>query len=420
MEESSNTQHQPSPADISTAAARSGATGKSRIGAVMDASFAKTNAIASASSAGLSRLQRYPLRSSLTKPIRDKSPDLPASSSSSAATRRGESATISQSVSGLDVKQKSVNTPGRQSTQAKSGVSSNTTPRSEASVRKSVMSEGKSDPPVSDVNKSSTRKRLSVISSATYWIKQIDLSAAVGEHSISLGFFKLALDAEAKPLHMLRDNLRSYVQKHNLTDLGDTLTALLESYELSQNLKQLRISDSGAQVVEKGPISSDQTVPISKPMDMESSQTSSAKEPAKQIDTSAQVAKDGAQSSDQAAPSLNPSTGTKKLKANPESSQASSAKESSKQAVKKADTVSKIRVSMMRSSGTLKPSAESESHKVCKKVQKPKEKEPEKRQVVAKKKQKEPAAEPAVEPVEMDTTDEDKENMNLSLVEKGR
>lgn len=112
-------------------------------------------------------------------------------------------ASVSKSVGVLDlsIKDKSVKPPRRLSIPAKSTVrpapklAGNITPISEARVRSSATGQGKSDTPVSNVSRTTSRKKFSVLSSASYWISQIKLSESAAKHSISLGFFKLALEA---------------------------------------------------------------------------------------------------------------------------------------------------------------------------------------------------------------------------------
>lgn len=117
---------------------------------------------------------------------------------------RGKSASsVSQSVSVLDLssKEKSGKPPRRLSIPAKSTVSpvpktvGDITPILEASARSSVRICGKNGTPVSDVPKSSNRKKFSILLSASYWLSQIKLSECAAKHTISLGFFKLALEA---------------------------------------------------------------------------------------------------------------------------------------------------------------------------------------------------------------------------------
>lgn len=109
---------------------------------------------------------------------------------------------VSKSVGVLDLsgKDKPAKPPRRLSIPAKSAASpapklvGNITPISEARVKRSATSQGKSETPVSDVSRSSSRKKFNVLSSASYWVTQIKYSEAAVKHSISLGFFKLALD----------------------------------------------------------------------------------------------------------------------------------------------------------------------------------------------------------------------------------
>ena len=112
---------------------------------------------------------------------------------------------VSKSVCVLELsgKEKSAKPPRRLSIPAKSPVSTvpksvgsgRITPISEASAKTSANSRGKNDTPVSGVSKSSNRRKFSVLSSASYWLSQIKLSESDAKHTISLGFFKLALEA---------------------------------------------------------------------------------------------------------------------------------------------------------------------------------------------------------------------------------
>lgn len=107
--------------------------------------------------------------------------------------------TVSKSVSVLDLsgKEKSAKPPRRLSIPTKPVISpvrkpaGNITPISEARTK----SQGKSETPFSDVSRTASRKKFNALSSASYWISQIKVSESVAKHSISLGFFKLALEA---------------------------------------------------------------------------------------------------------------------------------------------------------------------------------------------------------------------------------
>lgn len=110
---------------------------------------------------------------------------------------------MSKSVGVLDLsgKDKPAKPPRRLSVPAKSNASnttklvSNITPISEARARRSANTQAKSETPLSDVPRSSSRRKFNVLLSASYWLQQIKLSEAAAKHSISLGFFKLALEA---------------------------------------------------------------------------------------------------------------------------------------------------------------------------------------------------------------------------------
>ncbi|KAM7471390.1 hypothetical protein LguiA_009573 [Lonicera macranthoides] len=213
-----------------------------------------------------SKLLRYPLRSA-TKSKEAKSPV--AELSNSSATKRGRpAASVSKSVSVLDLsgKDKSAKPPRRLSIPAKSATTpapkpiGNITPISEARAKRSVSNQGKSDTPVSDVSRSSNRKKFSVLSSASYWISQIKLSESAAKHSISLGFFKLALEAGSEPLQRMRDELKSYVRQHNLVELGEPVKALFESYNILENFEPLQVSETCSHVPEEGTRLSDDDV----------------------------------------------------------------------------------------------------------------------------------------------------------------
>lgn len=133
---------------------------------------------------------------------------------------RGRTASkVSQSVTVLDIstKDKAAKPPRRFSIPAKSNASphqkpaGNITPISETRTKRSVTSQGKSNTPVSDVFRSENRRNSSYISSASYWLSQIKLSESAGLHSISIGFFKLALEAGCK-VQSFRHNYYSCVK----------------------------------------------------------------------------------------------------------------------------------------------------------------------------------------------------------------
>lgn len=117
---------------------------------------------------------------------------------------------VSKSIGVLDLgKEKSAAKPPRRlSIQAKSSASpasravGTITPISEARAKRSVINQGKTNTPLSAVAKSSNGKEINRLFSALYWLSQIKLSESAAKHSISLGFFKLALEAGCEVIYM--------------------------------------------------------------------------------------------------------------------------------------------------------------------------------------------------------------------------
>ncbi|KAL8465009.1 hypothetical protein ACS0TY_034478 [Phlomoides rotata] len=196
-----------------------------------------------------SKLLRYPLRSASRS--KEEKPPLADSMNTQSATKRGRLASsMAKSVGVLDLsgKEKPAKPPRRLSVPSNSNASpapksfGNRTPISEARSKRSA-SQGKSDTPVSTLSKSSSiRKKFCTISSASYWLSQIKLSESAAKHSISLGFFKLALEAGCEPMQKMREELKSYVRRHNPSELEETIKELFESYKISENYEPSEIS----------------------------------------------------------------------------------------------------------------------------------------------------------------------------------
>ncbi|KAL9243219.1 hypothetical protein vseg_017132 [Gypsophila vaccaria] len=213
----------------------------------------------SSTTSGKSKL-RYPLRSaSKVKDQANKSPEIGPNLMSS-ASKRGRPPSLSKSVSVLELsgKEKSaaVKPPRRLSIPSKSTLSPrqkstpNVTPVSDYRARRSDNGRDNCDTPLSAVFRSSIRKKFNVLSSASYWLSQIKLSESAGKHSISLGFFKLALEAGCESLQRLRDELKLYAGRHDLSELGDAVRSLFDSYEIVESLEQLQVSETCSHVPE--------------------------------------------------------------------------------------------------------------------------------------------------------------------------
>ncbi|KAL3513211.1 hypothetical protein ACH5RR_025928 [Cinchona calisaya] len=201
------------------------------------------------------KLLRYPLRSA--SKFKEEKPPLAASCNSSVPRSREKIASsVSKSLGVIDVsgKEKSVKPPRRLSIPTKSTATSarksvgNITPISEARAKKSIA---KSDTPLSDVSKSSLRRKFNSLTSASYWQFLIKLSESASKHSVSLGFFKLALEMGCEPLQLLRDELKSYIRCYNLAGFGGTVKGLCQGYNISESLEQLQVSETCSHVPEE-------------------------------------------------------------------------------------------------------------------------------------------------------------------------
>ncbi|KAF9626580.1 hypothetical protein IFM89_036095, partial [Coptis chinensis] len=154
--------------------------------------------------------------------------------------------TVSISVSVLDLpgNDKSAKPLRRLSIPAKSSISPTPkltgTPLSETRKNGSSKGQGSS----SEKRVSMSRRKFILISSASYWLSQIKLSESAAKHLVSLGFFKLALESGCEPLQHMHNELKSYVRRHKLVEFGESLKELLISYDISEDIEQLQISET--------------------------------------------------------------------------------------------------------------------------------------------------------------------------------
>ncbi|KAI4326652.1 hypothetical protein MLD38_031942 [Melastoma candidum] len=217
-----------------------------------------TAAASSASAPARPKLLRYALRSGI-KSKEEKPEPTPSVIPSAPRSVRGRSTpTVSKSMGVLDVsaKEKSVKPPSRRmSIPAKSAVSSasrpagSVTPVPEAGSRRSMRSGAQ---PSRDLNRSPARQK-ALLSSTTYWLSQIKISESAAKHPVSLGFFKLAVEAGCKPAEKMQEELRSYVKRHNLTHASSELMLeeLFECYNISESFKQLQIDEPPSDVTDE-------------------------------------------------------------------------------------------------------------------------------------------------------------------------
>lgn len=93
----------------------------------------------------------------------------------------------------------------------------NITPISETRTRRSANSQGtqgRSQTPSSDISRTSSRIKFNLLTSASYWLNQIKLSESAAKHSVSLGFFKLALEAGCEVHNISIGNIQKYTHTH--------------------------------------------------------------------------------------------------------------------------------------------------------------------------------------------------------------
>ncbi|KAG6412262.1 hypothetical protein SASPL_124936 [Salvia splendens] len=353
-----------------------------------------------------SRLLRYPLRSGTR--IKEVKPPLADSTNSHSATKRGRLASsVTKSVSVLDLsgKEKSARPPRRLSVPSKSNASSasksfgNITPISEARSKRTGVNQGSSDTPLSDVSKSSNRKKFNVLVSASYWLTQIKHSESAGKHSISLGFFKLALEAGCevwiatwnakwfsfhfvecpKPMQKMSDELKSYLRSHELSGLGESVKELFEGYKISENYEPSDASLTTSQVAaEPNQLSEDDARSYS------SSITDAEKVKPKSLDIA--------------------------------SEESEQAKQSNNEVTQKDESVKKTRRSVSKIPASSKPASEARRRSIQRKPSKPVKQEVDNK--VKKQQGKKPAQ--VVEPVDSqpEALQEDKENMDESQTEE--
>lgn len=204
----------------------------------------------SGSAAAKASKLRYPLRSASRGKAAPLAVDAPPADS--APRRAKPSSDVTKSMCVLDlssVKDKSAKPPRRHSIPTKPGASprpttttGTITPVSVVRSRRSEI-QGKFDTPTSEASMSTGRRKFSTLSSISYWMTQIRLAEAASKHSVSLGFFKLALESECEPLDRMREELKAYIARHGLaTDLEEPVKDILQVYDIAGDFEKLKIS----------------------------------------------------------------------------------------------------------------------------------------------------------------------------------
>ncbi|CAH2043823.1 unnamed protein product [Thlaspi arvense] len=202
---------------------------------------------------------RYPLRSALRS--KEGKPPVPDFSGSSVPRRGRVASAVSQSTTVLDLSgKKSVDRakpPRRLSIPTKTSSNSSVksvssiTSVSESKPKRSANTRSLNETPVPSVLRSVTRRKVEDLSSSTYWLSHIKLAESAAKHSISLGFFKLALHAGCEPIDQMKQELKSYARRNSLEELADAMKELSELYNTSEESKQVQISETSSVVAEE-------------------------------------------------------------------------------------------------------------------------------------------------------------------------
>ncbi|XP_010459021.1 PREDICTED: uncharacterized protein LOC104740185 [Camelina sativa] len=232
----------------------------------MEKSMEKSVSSAASGNSINSKLLRYPLRSALRS--KEGKPPVPDFSASSVPRRGRVASAVSQSTTVLDLSGKKsvvdrtkLPPPRRLSIPNKStsnssvrSVSSSVTSLSETKPKRSgIVSRSFNEtttPVSSNLRSSVNRRKPEDLSSSTYWLTHIKLAESVAKHSISLGFFKLALHAGCEPLDKMREELKSYARRNNMDGLADAMKELSELYHISEESKQSQVSETSSVVAE--------------------------------------------------------------------------------------------------------------------------------------------------------------------------
>ncbi|CAM0910185.1 unnamed protein product [Alopecurus aequalis] len=203
---------------------------------------------------------RYPLRSAGRAKVEPAAAAAEAPPSGSAPRRAKPSSDVTKSMCAIDlssVKDKSAKPPRRHSIPTKPGASPRPTPTGTITPVSGVRSRrsdslGKFDTPASEASMSTARRKFSTLSSISYWMTQIRLAEAASKHSVSLGFFKLALESECEPLDRMREELKAYVARHGLaTELENPVKDILQVYDIADDFEKLKISVDSSQETKK-------------------------------------------------------------------------------------------------------------------------------------------------------------------------
>ncbi|XP_078439049.1 uncharacterized protein LOC144709379 [Wolffia australiana] len=195
---------------------------------------------------------RYPLRSA----GKSRDTKLPEVTPRCSSSRKGTTARVSASIGAIKLSKESETPKSLRRLSVPSTIGS-ATPISNTRVKRRDPSANNGSP-ISDGSKSA--RNLNQLSSVSYWLSQIKLSESVSKHNVSLGFFKLALESECVPLEKVREELKSYANRHKLLELGEPAREVLNSYNILEEVQ------ASSPITGDNPQITDSTEPLEKPL----------------------------------------------------------------------------------------------------------------------------------------------------------
>eukprot|EP00250_Pteridium_aquilinum_P015810 c22775_g1_i2 orf=435-2810(-) len=75
---------------------------------------------------------------------------------------------------------------------------------------------------------------------ARYWLEQVKLAEVMEKHGVSIGFFRLAVECEAEPLDLLKEELIAYIKRFSLW--SSTIQQVLLCYDVTEEVQDTLFS----------------------------------------------------------------------------------------------------------------------------------------------------------------------------------
>lgn len=91
-------------------------------------------------------------------------------------------------------------------------------------------------PPHATTSANADKKRGRVLKSALYWLEQVKLAELMEKHAVAIGFFRLAIECEAEPVDLLREELIAYRKRYSLW--SDGIQQVLLCYGVTEEVQE--------------------------------------------------------------------------------------------------------------------------------------------------------------------------------------